>query len=592
MKREQWAFSRSLEARYERDIQRVIGKILPDLIPVMGMSIKQLSTDQFLEMYAAQAARRMVTGLLANQARTWRAAAMEGMKGRELYQALQQEMGGSVGAAARQLVYRNAELIKSVPVDVGQWITDFVQREQAKGQRFESMMAEIQARAPEIARSRIRLIARTETSKAGTALTRARCDDLGLGAYVWRTSSDSRVRDSHRKMDGVICFWNDPPAPEALVGIKSGLGHYSCGDAPNCFTGDTVVDLSNGCENIWRMAYSGDMVNLQFKSYSLSVTPNHPILTQRGWVAAGLINDSDYCVQVSDQTAHRSKRHKDQVLPTFDDLFCAFSFESEARSGFEFNFHNHVPEGDVEAIALKHLLPGDGVSSKFQSICNFALSRSNRRIGDVLIVGSDGHIFESDSTRWGDVSAALIGGHASHTKKIGLASVASVDSVAIENLVNGPSISAMLTRESKFTDSGVILRNDDSLRRVCEFSNRRRDARRNYDPSSPEMLAEIVRSQPDNQTSAFQGRSGLYEFCRVINKRIRNFTGHVYTLQSDNGWYGVTPDSIISKNCRCYPEPVLRLGQITFPAKVYRGGSITRMSQSAFRRIAGTGVAV
>ena len=81
--------------------------------------------------------------------------------------------------------------------------------------------------------SHIQLIARTETSKTSTALTRARSEELHLPAYVWRTSKDGRVRPSHRLMDGVICFWNDPPAPEALLGIKSTLGHYCCGDAPN-----------------------------------------------------------------------------------------------------------------------------------------------------------------------------------------------------------------------------------------------------------------------------------------------------------------------------------------------------------------------
>ena len=84
-----------------------------------------------------------------------------------------------------------------------------------------------------MARSHVQLIARTEVSKASTALTRARAEELNLPAYIWRTSKDARVRPSHRQMDGVICFWDDPPAPEALAGIKSTLGNYNCGDAPN-----------------------------------------------------------------------------------------------------------------------------------------------------------------------------------------------------------------------------------------------------------------------------------------------------------------------------------------------------------------------
>jgi len=70
--------------------------------------------------------------------------------------------------------------------------------------------------------------------KASTALTQARSEELELPAYVWMTSHDSRVRDSHRNMDGVIVLWRDPPSPEALIGERSTLGHYHVGDCPNC----------------------------------------------------------------------------------------------------------------------------------------------------------------------------------------------------------------------------------------------------------------------------------------------------------------------------------------------------------------------
>lgn len=39
-------------------------------------------------------------------------------------------------------------------------------------------------------------------------------------------------------------------------------------------------------------------------------------------------------------------------------------------------------------------------------------------------------------------------------------------------------------------------------------------------------------------------------------------------------------------NCRCYPEPVVDLEDITFPAKVYHNGKIIRMRKSDFLKIA------
>lgn len=38
-------------------------------------------------------------------------------------------------------------------------------------------------------------------------------------------------------------------------------------------------------------------------------------------------------------------------------------------------------------------------------------------------------------------------------------------------------------------------------------------------------------------------------------------------------------------NCRCYPEPIVDLDDISFPAKVYYNGTITRMRKSDFLKI-------
>jgi hypothetical protein len=73
----------------------------------------------------------------------------------------------------------------------------------------------------------------------------------------------------------------------------------------------------------------------------------------------------------------------------------------------------------------------------------------------------------------------------------------------------------------------------------------------------------------------------------LTKKHIRNFSGHVYTIQSHNGWYSVTPAQIIVKNCRCYPEPVLDLSDVSWPHRVYRAGTVSMMTRAAFARAAG-----
>ncbi len=236
MKREQWSYSRALESRYERDMRQIMQRVLPDFFPISGISIpaKQLSAGQFLEMWARQAAQRMITGTLAHSARTWREAAQEGMKGPEIYRALRESLNGPVGVTARNLVDQNARLIQSVPEEVAARITRYVQEQATKGIRAQAMEAEIRRMAPKLAASRIRLIARTETSKASTALTRARSEELELDWYIWQTSKDQRVRPSHRKMDGVLVSWTEPCSPEALFGEPHAPSPYDVGCIYNC----------------------------------------------------------------------------------------------------------------------------------------------------------------------------------------------------------------------------------------------------------------------------------------------------------------------------------------------------------------------
>jgi SPP1 gp7 family putative phage head morphogenesis protein len=179
-------------------------------------------------------ASRMITGLAVDNAKTWREAASQSMRGRQIYEALQNEMQGPIGAAMHNMAIENARLISTFADDLQYKVAKFIREETLKGRRAASIASDLIDQYPGFTKARINLIARTETSKASTELTRARAEQYGLSWYIWRASHDQRTRFSHRLMDKVLCNWNDPPNPEELNHEKKPYSNYAPGETFQC----------------------------------------------------------------------------------------------------------------------------------------------------------------------------------------------------------------------------------------------------------------------------------------------------------------------------------------------------------------------
>jgi len=179
-------------------------------------------------------AAQMIRQIDVQNAKDWRQASRKSQRSQFLYRLLREEMAGPVGQRFQQLVRENAGLISSIPFTAAQHLTTEIAEAQQAGSRPEAVAKMMQQRFPELVDNRIKLIARTETSKASTGLTRARSESLGLDWFEWKSAEDFRVRPAHKNLNGVLVSWNDLPSPEELMKIRSTLGHYAPGDAPNC----------------------------------------------------------------------------------------------------------------------------------------------------------------------------------------------------------------------------------------------------------------------------------------------------------------------------------------------------------------------
>lgn len=275
-----FGITRKLQRAYEQGIKTITSHILVPKPPGMsfedwlaGMYAKAQS--QYIGAAANELAKRMVISVNIKNAKTWREAASRSFQAQKLYKLLQHEMSGPVGARVQQLIRENAALIKSVPLESAQRLTDEVRKAQQMGARAGTIDKMMRTRFPKLVRSRTRLIARTETAKASTALTQARCEHVGADWYIWESSQDGdRVRPSHRLMQGVVVPWSQPPAPELLNGEKSTLGHYHVGECPNCRCTAIVVltvdDITFPARVYWQGSIK-QMNKQQFKQIAVGL---------------------------------------------------------------------------------------------------------------------------------------------------------------------------------------------------------------------------------------------------------------------------------------------------------------------------------
>ena len=196
--------------------------------------MRNFQNSEPFNSFVYSAVRRMVTPIAVQNMRTWRMAAKKATKNPGLYRMLMSEINQGLKSDIEIQIEENASLIKTLPTDVAKKVTKNIEEMALKGMRASEIAKVIREQTDKHSRASAKLIARTEVSKTTTALTKARCDNLDLHWYVWRTAEDGdRVRKSHRIMEGVLVNWNEPPSPEALVGEKS-VGNYHAGNIWNC----------------------------------------------------------------------------------------------------------------------------------------------------------------------------------------------------------------------------------------------------------------------------------------------------------------------------------------------------------------------
>lgn len=231
-KKSKFSQSRSIELEFARALKK-IARASGAIVEAHVDGSKLVNTEAMKKALADYS--RALTPWAKNQSKKLLDSTLKRILSDKAYQEQAKAMGKALskelfesetGLVAITLINEQVDLITSIPTEAGERAQKLALEGLAGARRADEIASELM-KTTEVTESRARLIARTETARANTALNLARATSVGSTHYRWVTSGDADVRDSHKKMNGKVFKWNDPPT------LSDGTtGHP--GTFPNC----------------------------------------------------------------------------------------------------------------------------------------------------------------------------------------------------------------------------------------------------------------------------------------------------------------------------------------------------------------------
>lgn len=117
---------------------------------------------------------------------------------------------GALTDAINTAITANVSLIQSIPLQYQQRLESIVLTGLQDGKGYGWIDDEIKALG-QSTDARARLIARDQMGKLNGRFNELRQQSLGITHYYWSTSNDERVRARHRRWDGDLIAWDNPP---------------------------------------------------------------------------------------------------------------------------------------------------------------------------------------------------------------------------------------------------------------------------------------------------------------------------------------------------------------------------------------------
>lgn len=408
---------------------------------------------------------------------------------------------------------------------------------------------------------RAELIARTESAKAHAKIEQMKRKQAGITQAVWLHSHAGKVpRPSHVRANGKLF---DPEKGMYIDGKW-----ILPGEEINCFPGNSVVKSPSLCKKLWRRRYTGELTEIITNSGEvINATRNHPILTNRGWVAIKDIRPGDNVVKDFNQSVNLGEANVKSSVATFSQVFDATSFLIGATTlrSPGFKFHGDISDSEVDTVNATGFLPSEINTVILKKAFELFFTKSN----PIFISGS----LNTKASLFPALSAlsfapesivgffcsifSLLKSHSPHANDICFRLTSDFNSCLNEAISNQAPADIKVFGNLKLAKSGFVLGDNFVIGELLEILC---SAWNNEAPSS-DIFSDQLRVKSNYLRSLNNSQTLInYQFDSVVSVRNFHSSVHVYNLENEKNWYFV--ENIIAHNCRCLSRSIVDLSKI------------------------------
>lgn len=380
--------------------------------------------------------------------------------------------------------------------------------------RVERLVA---SKTKELHRLRALTVARTEIAACMSAGQRESWQQMvddqifakDEASRVWLTSQDEVQCDVCSPMDGQERGLDEE--------FETGDGELILDPPvhPNCVPRDSYITAADGIAASSERWYDGDMVVIRTASGKrLACTPNHPVLTDLGWMPARLLHVGHNVIssRLGDRRSLRHLNHQDvpplihQITDTLRVSLGALAVGVPISAK---DFHGDGINGQVAVVRTDRLLRRNRHPARAKKLCKRHLGATNMNLLPFARLRHTDALIQRATAAThrimggAGVSAALLWGHSGHPQDLGFVGIAKRDAAFFQSLPQGDAVSVQLARQLQQGFAGEVFRD------------------------------------------------------KVVNVDVHSFRGHVYNLQTKDSYY--IAQGIVTHNCRC--DVALRINE-------------------------------